>query len=652
VHFSVLQNFYRVRGGDDSRVCTIVGATKGFRRCRISPTILNLIIVLHIRKTRVSKTMAVITLSDGYVFNEDDPSAERRKALMGETNDNMVVSSFFGIEKYYSAADTCFQAFQAALDRDDHDSTFVYGKRYCNFIVNQMKHHPYYKQPRYAKLKKKHIDQVEAIMDQLEFIKSIMDDQEREKYKQRVEWIRREEARKAKERKKMEEKRKAEDARQLQELMKRAEQTRVSKLSSPQDASTNGDVGLSAQKKLEMLMKQASPGQAKEGKRKSSTRFRLSDSEEDEAEDEPSISVGEPLPPPMPPPSSSQPSTSSGSSISNDSVQPPPPPAYNFAINKHRPNPFLKHNMNGSNGGMLPCVAPPPVSEWGDARPPSYNALPDPPSRRYPHLNQQQQQNKYYNQQLQPTTTPKKQPKMTMRQVKEKARTLYNNCIQEGRIEIRPIDTYQGRFGRSTNGCTVISPLIVAHHLKTGIGGMVNDAEIKMVIDDQCVPLLREIRGKLGLEDGSLIIPSDVNDHLVDKQILKQEYFVGVAGGNIVGREHKEEFLKLFREKPKVGAALFFREHVISIIKIPIGNGGAWYDLVDSMPGMTDNRGHPCASRTRAKDEAAFQILLTWYATKKFTDGNCSYIDRNEWDDGMADLDPRVFQAFVWGRDD
>ena len=112
-----------------------------------------------------------------------------------------------------------------------------------------------------------------------------------------------------------------------------------------------------------------------------------------------------------------------------------------------------------------------------------------------------------------------------------------------------------------------------------------------------------------------------------------------------------KQLKKLFQEKQKAGAALFFREHVVSIVKTPVGNGKAYYDLVDSMPGTNDARGNPCASRTRCMDEQAFDVLLTWYATKKFSEGNCSYIDKNDWNDNMADLDPRVFQAFVWGKD-
>ena len=39
---------------------------------------------------------------------------------------------------------------------------------------------------------------------------------------------------------------------------------------------------------------------------------------------------------------------------------------------------------------------------------------------------------------------------------------------------------------------------------------------------EQCVPLLRKIRSKLGLDGSALIIPSDVHDYLVDHKWLFQ----------------------------------------------------------------------------------------------------------------------------------
>lgn len=578
-------------------------------------------------------------------YKEDDPSFYRRTELMGEMSDSVSVSSFFPIERYFAAADTVFAAFNKVLDQDDLDSTFVYGKRYCNFIVNEMPKHNYFQRDKYAKQRTDHQKNIVVILPHLETIKAKMDEECRAEHKRYLEQVRIEKARREQERLRQEKLQAQREAAKYQELLKRAEQQKkANKNADANGENGGGDVKQSAMNKLEMLMKKSSttPAPAPAPNRPSG-RYALSDEEDEEAYNGagPALSIGEPLPPPLPPPSGPGSHSTSSGSLSEA------PPSYNFAVKSDRPNPFLK---NGSNGGMLPSAVPPPVQTWGDARPPSYNSvsgtssLPDPPTRRYP----SQQQYQQHHQQQPAAKRPKKIP---MRQLRERAKQMYQKLIQDKRIEIRSVDTYQGRYSRSTNGCTVISPLVVAHHLASPIGMLVTDQEIKYVIDDECGPLLREIRGKLGLESGSLIIPSDVHDHLVDKNILKQDYFVGATGGNIVGQEHKNEFIKLFKEKQKAGAALFFREHVVSIVKTPIGNGKAYYDLVDSMPGTNDARGNPCASRTRCMDEQAFDVLLTWYATKKFSEGNCSYIDKNDWNDNMADLDPRVFQAFVWGKD-
>jgi len=177
------------------------------------------------------------------------------------------------------------------------------------------------------------------------------------------------------------------------------------------------------------------------------------------------------------------------------------------------------------------------------------------------------------------------------------------------------------------------------------------------VIDKECPPLLKEIRGKLELEGDALIIPSDVHDHLVDRKILSQTGFIGATGGNIMDRNHISEFLKLLdsgekdsHKEKKTGAALFFREHVVSIVKVPVGKR-FYFDLIDSMPGLVDSSNRRLATRTRCKDLQAFESLIRWYASTKFSESNCSFIDKNDWDESMADFDPRVFQAFVWGEE-
>jgi len=194
--------------------------------------------------------------------------------------------------------------------------------------------------------------------------------------------------------------------------------------------------------------------------------------------------------------------------------------------------------------------------------------------------------------------------------------------------------------------------------------GAVANSAINDVIDKQAPPILGAIRRKLGLPNGSLIIPSDVHDYMVDHKILFQDKFVGACGGNIIDPDHLKNFVDLLvhgediaiakkppaDDKKKTGAALFFREHVVSIVKIPTSSGN-WYDLVDSLPTAIDPKNRQrVASRTRCKGRESLETCLQWYACSKFSESDFSYIDRNQWSDAMCDFDPRVFQGFVWSE--
>ena len=242
------------------------------------------------------------------------------------------------------------------------------------------------------------------------------------------------------------------------------------------------------------------------------------------------------------------------------------------------------------------------------------------------------------------STTPKQ--KLSIREYVSQASRRYHEYLQRGKIQISTLGTYQGRITGSTNGCTVISACIVSKHLQ---GKGITDGDVQAIIDKECVGLLRAIRNKLGLGGGSLIIPSDVHDHMVDHNLLYQHKFVGAAGGNICDPNHVQSVYKMLLGEPgktqhlKAGATLFFREHVISIVKFPTSPTEAVYDLVDSLPTVNGQ-----ASRTRCDSIKSLQVLLEWYTSHKFSDSNITYMERNKWDDNMADFDPRVFQAFVW----
>jgi hypothetical protein len=246
---------------------------------------------------------------------------------------------------------------------------------------------------------------------------------------------------------------------------------------------------------------------------------------------------------------------------------------------------------------------------------------------------------------------------------KQIAKSEYMKLRGKKMIDVFHLSTYQGRSKSkdSTNGCTVISPLVAVHHLNSD-GSGISDFKIEQIIDEIAPSILSRVRNKLGLAPYALIIPSDVHDYLVDEKILKQEMFVGVCGGNVLDKDHVNEFLNLLEnghdsnpvddveEKKdvsrKVAAALFFHEHVVSILKVVLADGTTWYDLVDSLPSRNEER--IGATRTRCKDRQSLEALLRWYACGKFSSADAKYIDSNEWDDNMCDFDPRVFQGFVW----
>lgn len=253
---------------------------------------------------------------------------------------------------------------------------------------------------------------------------------------------------------------------------------------------------------------------------------------------------------------------------------------------------------------------------------------------------------------------------------------------QHGRVRISFINTYQGRTPGSTNGCTVIAPLLCMHHLldnRFPDPGL-QDVSIQQVIDEETPAILSELRTQLELSPTAFLIPSDVHDHFIENGQLSQDQFVTVEGGNILDDEHLQKFInKLDRSKRgQLAATLFFNEHVIAVLKLPRDQGRCWYDVIDSLPlkatllrpdetehemaerlGLYDLSSGPdgidlsdafvpMAARIRCLDAEALTATLRWYACSKFSDDNVSYINQYDWDDSQSDFDPRVFQAFIW----
>ena len=520
------------------------------------------------------------------------PSDERRRLLNQEVS-IPVVSNFFPIERYYDAADAAYGGFQEAFkDPRRLDETFVFGKRYCSFFVNGISTHNYYKLPKYKSHKDKHNRQVMDVLNRLEEVTKRMDVEELQKQKEREEQMKRELERRAREEKRSYE--------ELQQRVLRQQQF------SNQSSKPGESVESAAMSKLEQLrvnidMKQEGTGRVNSSANSAQQRIRRDPSGEkpiggptsrfhlppDEEE------AG--LPPPLLPPSEN-----------GHAPGAPPPPSYNQAVSTQRNGRYRPETIASQSIGIASVEKP-----------------------------------------------AKRRERIPMAKLQEMYRSDYKKYQQAGHIVIQPLGTHQGRYSSSTNGCTVISALVAAAHL-TSRPTPVSDGEIDSIIDQKCGPILRKIRGKLGLGDHALIIPSDVHDQLVDDKILHQNYFIGAAGGNVMDPEHMGEFLKLLvsgedgkSKFSKSAATFFFREHVISMVKTPVGKGEVRYDLVDSLPGAL-NVGRSTGTRTQCKDLASLQVLLRWYTSRKFSPSDCSYIDRNEWSDAQADVDPRVFQGFVW----
>jgi hypothetical protein len=583
------------------------------------------------------------------------PSDERRAYLQQKVV-VPTVSNFFPLERYYSAADKLYDVVNAKaterdgqlLDVSNHtieclraltfeqlykrqvylDECYMLGKRYCIYFTDAISSHNYYNTEKFKSLQNKHTAQLQLVIQMLERVVDCMD--------LYALFRQAEEQRAQQEQERLEQER-------LDEFRRNFEQQKneSSKNSRIDGTSTSSDSVVVEQSALDKLQKLLPP---KEPPLPSSlrTRYQLqitdSDDESPSKESMPQVLPPNyqalpalwngvvPLPPPLP--------TTTANGAANGSL----PPSYDSVV--HGSAATMSHHP------YYGALNPPSENGAASHLPSSYHVRPT----------------------YEPTPQhPIKQPSISVRQLQTKYLKQYEQLQSTRRIQVSSLSTYQGRVSASTNGCTVISALVAAHHLDNGLSKpssasysstvAITNELIGHVIDTQCGPILRVIRQKLGLGSHALIIPSDVHDYLVDEKILRQEYFAGAAGGNVMDRAHYGEFLSLLtgsgdsngtngaKPKTKAAATLFFREHVISIVKfVHPSTGQATFDLIDSLPGGSAGR----ATRTRCADVASLEVLLQWYTLRKFSDRNCHYIDANPWDDALADVDPRVFQGFVW----
>jgi hypothetical protein len=271
----------------------------------------------------------------------------------------------------------------------------------------------------------------------------------------------------------------------------------------------------------------------------------------------------------------------------------------------------------------------------------------------------------------------------------------FDNLQREGLVRLSFADTYQGRLPASTNGCTVIAPMLCIQHLMVELddfyydaGGDpgLSDSAITHVIDKDSPVVLTELRRKLGLSEHAFLIPADAHDYLLDNAQLTADQFETVLGGNILHDDHLNAFISALEavKHRKIAATMFFHEHVVAILKLKRvdrhGTVSWWYDFIDSLPqketlrrsdespyelcqrmgvlhGLSDEDtiredemvAFPKTARIRCLTAEALKGVIRWYACSKFNDENMAYIDQYQWDDSTCDFDPRVFQAFIWG---
>lgn len=219
---------------------------------------------------------------------------------------------------------------------------------------------------------------------------------------------------------------------------------------------------------------------------------------------------------------------------------------------------------------------------------------------------------------------------------------------RKGKHLVYSLDTYQGRKQESINGCTVIASLIMVQHLQNPDPmAVMSNRTIGYIIDEQCGPILQRIRYKFGIRQFDFILLCDVHDHLVDENLLSYKQFYGVAGGNIMNKNHMDTFLQLLSDdltyNGKKGATFIFHGHVVAILKgIDAISNKPFYEFIDSMPPERNVR-LLAGTRIRCIDIASLEVAILLYAIWKLPDT----VDI-EWDDNKAATDPRVFQGCIW----
>ena len=302
------------------------------------------------------------------------------------------------------------------------------------------------------------------------------------------------------------------------------------------------------------------------------------------------------------------------------------------------------------------------------------------------------------------TERDQKGTKLPVSVVAKQYREKYKSLRENGSIHVRFLDTYQGRIAESTNGCTVVAPLMCINYFTSERSDAMNgiaDEMINQVIDVHTVSVLPQVRRKLSLPRDSFIIPSDVHDYLIDTGLLSTSQFVGVCGGSILDDDHIEQFKSTLlllndeRERKRLrgkrlGATFFFAGHVIAFHLIN-HEGCDHIELIDSLPNHEtwkirqssfdtssyedrdpsetscrssdsnfgemwerserfDYEQNRNAVRVRCLDVRHMDTLIRHYALSKFSEEEKRFCDEHAWQEANSSFDPRVFQAFIWAE--
>ena len=459
-----------------------------------------------------------------------EASKARREHLKKHNEkEPLVLQNLVSISRYYAAADVVLQQFKQHLADGDLDAAYIIGRRFALFSTVSLPGHDYYTSPNanLIQLRLKNQKDAQWVTTGLERIVKIMDKQEIEKQAAELERIR---------------KQKEEEERAHIEWEQKMKQRLMSSSSGSQRFSTTSSKDGGEADLLSKLASLNTLFPREESDHEEPTPSAPEDDNKFESEELP------PLPPPMAPPlidelgssiSALATSTSAVDQLKSNGMTPlfeeqPPPPIYSDL--------FLDVLRTSSVSGNSTEL--------------------------------RQQSTSLSSSSVTPTTSarPILQPRVSIRTIQQKCSQQLQSCIDTKQIEFIKLGTYQGRLASSsspkydsTNGCAVISPLVVATHIYpqhlykaqpklllqpqhtatiTSKYGISNVA-INEIIDKRAPPILSVVRSKLGLSKHALIIPSDVHDYLVDEHILPQDKFVGVCGGDIMDERHLKELIQM-----------------------------------------------------------------------------------------------------------